>query len=185
MEKKISKLESAQSVYKDFANEFKTLQMATIDSHGIPNASYSPYVKVSGLYYVYVSELSEHTKNLISNPLASIFFVQNEEDAKHLFVRRRLTYSCNVTEVQRKNDLFDRIMESFAESFGEKFINMIRGLEDFHLFQFEPSSGIFVNGFGQAFDTTGKNMIELTHKNDVGHRATNKDTEDQMTASAE
>jgi len=185
MEEKVSKIDLAKSVYKVFANQFKTLQMATVDESGCPNASYAPYVKLDDDYYVYVSELSEHTKNLSSTRSASIFFVQNEEDASHIYARRRLTYNCNTQEVSRDEKLFEQVMDALSEKFEEKFINMIRDLEDFHLFKLSPESGIFVNGFAQAFNTTGKGMEELVHKNDVGHRATNKETKEQMTASVD
>ena len=185
MEEKLSKLEKAKLAYNIFSKEFQTLQMATVDANGAPNASYSPYVKFENEFYIYVSELSEHTPNLTKTKLASVFFVQNEEEAKHLFVRRRLTYNCNAKEVQRTDNLFKQVLDGFSDKFGDKFINMIRGLEDFHLFQLTPTSGIFVNGFGQAFDTVGEGMSELKHKNDVGHRASNEETKEQMEASVD
>lgn len=185
MEQKKSKFELAKEAYEVFASEFNTLQMATVDVKGKPNASYSPYVKYNDDYFIYVSELSEHTANLSMTHCASIFFVENEADASHIYARRRLTYHCYALEVDRGKDLFDQVMDLLGAKFGDKFINMIRGLEDFHLFKLNPESGTFVNGFAQAFETTGKGMCDLVHKNDVGHRSTNKETEEQMTASAD
>lgn len=185
MKDNLSKIEIAEIAYKTFAIQFKTLQMATVAKDGTPSASYSPYVKVGDNFYVYVSELSTHTKNLTATNLASIFFVQNEDEAKHLFVRRRLSYTCNTAEVERSSVVFKLVMDDFSIKFGDKFIGMIRELEDFHLFELTPYSGIFVNGFGQAFDTAGEGMSELKHKNDVGHRSSNKNTKEQMEASAD
>ncbi len=179
------KLERAKVAYKDFSDNFKTLQMATVSENGVPNVSYSPYVKHDGCFYIYVSELSEHTKNLMSNPVVSIFFIQNEEEAKHLFARRRLTYNCDVKEVSREDGLFNQVISKYAELFNEKFINMLKELEDFHLYQLQPNSGIFVNGFGQAFDTIGENMSELIHKNEVGHRSSNEEVEKKMNTIAD
>lgn len=182
MEQKLSRLKKAKLRYTGFTKKFKTLLMATSDENGVPNTSYSPYVKIGNSYYVYVSELAEHTNNLTTTHRASIFFVQDESKTKNLFARRRLTYNCDAEEVNRNGSTFDSTMDAFAESFSEKFITMIRGLEDFHLFKITPYSGIFVNGFAQAYKITGENMAVLVHRDDVGHRASDKKINEQMDA---
>ena len=181
----LAKLEKAQVAYKAFPEEFKTLQMATVDSNGFPTASYSPYVKVESDYFVYVSELASHTQNLTDNKVASIFFVEDESESKHLFVRRRLSYACEVEEVERGSSEFDSVLDAYAEKFQDKFINMLRDLEDFHLFRLTPTKGGFVNGFGQAFRTTGEGLSILEHKNEAGHRSTGEKTDKQMDALAD
>jgi len=181
----LSKLEKAQIAYKAFPEAFKTLQMATVDSDGFPTASYSPYVKVESDYFVYVSELASHTQNLTDNKVASIFFVEDESESKHLFVRRRLSYACEVEEVERGSSEFDSVLDAYAEKFQDKFINMLRDLEDFHLFRLTPTKGGFVNGFGQAFRTTGEGLSILEHKNEAGHRSTSEKTDKQMDALAD
>ena len=185
MTEKQSKLEKAQLAHRDFLESFKTLQLATIDKEGLPDASYSPYVKIENDFYVYVSELATHTYGLITNNDAAVFFVQNEDEAKHLFVRRRLSYKCKVAEVSRGSDLFESTLDSFEEKFGKKFISMLRGLEDFHLVKLTPNSGTFVNGFGQAYNLSGDGMNTLSHKNDVGHRSSSAKTEKEMKALAD
>lgn len=182
MERKLSRLKKAKSRYAGFTKKFKTLLMATSDENGVPNVSYSPYVVIDNNYYIYVSELAEHTNNLMTTHRASIFFVQEEGKAKNLFARRRLTYNCDAEEVNRSHARFDVTMDAFAQSFGEKFITMIRGLEDFHLFKITPYAGIFVNGFAQAYKTTGENMTELVHRDDVAHRASDTEVNEQMDA---
>jgi len=184
-EDQLSKLEKAQIAYKAFPDEFKTLQMATVDSKGFPEASYSPYVRVDNDYYVYVSELASHTQNLMDNKVASIFFVEDESESKHLFVRRRLSYACEVEEVERGNSEFNSVLDAYADKFKEKFISMLRDLEDFHLFRLTPTKGGFVYGFGQAFRTTGEGLSILEHKNEAGHRSTREKTDKQMDALAD
>jgi len=167
--------------FMDFVDEFDTVQLATVDEHGMPEASYAPYVKVGNEYYVYLSELSKHTGNLLDNGKVSLLIIENENEAKHLFARKRVTYRATSLEIDRGSDDFYTIMKCFEEKFG-KFISMLINLNDFHLFKIRPEGGNFVAGFARAFYLEGENMDQLRHVNDVGHAAADKKTEKMMEA---
>ena len=164
---------------RSFITQFQSLQLATVSPEGVPEASYAPYVQFGRDYYVYVSELSRHTRNLASVPRASVLFIENEVDAKHLFARRRLTFSCRCEEISRESEHFEHMLNTFEEKFGD-FMAMLRNLEDFHLFRVTPEQGTYVAGFARAFELIGENLDRVRHINDTGHRAKNTKTAKQM-----
>ena len=55
--------------FRVFRNSFQSVQLATVDEHGKPEASYAPCLRDRKHIYVFVSELSRHTANLIHNQL--------------------------------------------------------------------------------------------------------------------
>lgn len=172
-------LNMVKQEYTKFPDCFESVLMGTVNREGIPDISYATYVTYEGDYYIYVSELSRHTENLMQTGKASLLFIENEESAKHLFARQRMTLDCKVTEVTRDNRHFDFIFKKFQQRFG-KFMEMLKNLQDFHLFRIEPQKGSYVRGFAQAFRLEGQGLQNISHINDVGHRASNKRTADQM-----
>ena len=78
MEDKISKLELAKATYKEFANEFKTVLMATVDENGYPNASYSPYVKYDDDFYKVTRYFSRLSKSILSSSLNGVKMVYTQ-----------------------------------------------------------------------------------------------------------
>jgi hypothetical protein len=41
----------------------------------------------------------------------------------------------------------------------------LRLLADFHLIRLKPNSGLFVKGFGKAYEISGTRMDDLSHVN--------------------
>ena len=155
--------------YVNFPDVFQSVLMATVSSDGIPDASYAAYVLYENDYYIYVSELSRHTANLMDTGKVSLLFIEDEEHATHLFARQRVTLECEATQVARDHSHFDVIMDQFQQRFG-KFMEMLKKLNDFHLFKISPLQGSYVRGFAQAFKLEGKNLSEVRHMNDRGHK---------------
>ena len=129
----------------------QTLQLATVDASGDPDASYAPYLQIDGNYYIFVSQLAAHTQNLLAQQQASIMLIQPEQDAKNLFARLRYTCACKVTDIARTEPLFNEVIESMQERFGS-IIELLTSLGDFHLLQLQPASGRLVMGFGKAIE---------------------------------
>ncbi len=140
----------------------KTVQLATNDTDGNPQASYAPYVWIEQACYLYLSELARHTQNLISNPTVSLLFIEAEQSSKNLFARRRITLRGKACKVARGSHQFQRIMTEFKNRFGD-FIDLIEPLQDFHLFRIDPQSGRFIRGFAQAFELTGPGLNKIEH----------------------
>ncbi len=144
-------------------NGFKTLLMSTVSAEGVPDASYSPFVRMEDNYfYVYVSGLSRHTSNLEATGLVSLLFVEHERDAKQLFARRRLSFDCRVKLIPRDSAKWKDVMENFSRKFGD-VIDVIRPLRDFKLFRITPETGIYVKGFGRAYRISGGNLDNFEH----------------------
>ena len=148
-------------------NGFKTLLMSTVSAEGVPDASYSPFVRMEDDYfYVYVSGLSRHTSNLEATGVVSLLFVEDERNANQLFARRRLSFDCRVRLIPRDSAKWKDVMENFSRTFRD-VIDVIQPLGDFKLFCIAPKSGVYVRGFGQAYRFTGATLEKFQHIDSV------------------
>ena len=151
----------------EFLGAFRTLLMATVSADGVPDASYAPFVRVDdNAFYVNLSELSTHTGNLLATPLASVMFLQAEDDSKQLFARKRLGFDADAELVARDSARWCQVMDLFADKFGD-IIDLIRPLQDFKLFRIQPRSGVYVRGFAQAYPIEGPELEQLRQVNDL------------------
>ncbi|OAH97039.1 HugZ family protein [Methylomonas methanica] len=169
MNDKTIDLEQVRAAYTALTQTFSSALMATVSASGEPEASYAAYVRHDGQYYVYVSELSAHTQNLLNNGRVCLLFVEDEDKAAHLFARQRVTYHCSASEIDRDTDAFEYIMALFEEKFGA-FMKQLQKMQDFHLFRIRPQRGSFVQGFAKAFLIEGDDLTQIRHVNDVGHK---------------
>ena len=146
--------------------QFKTVQMATLNPLGNPEASYTPYIRYAENYYIFVSGLASHTNNICQHPTLSLFFVQNEDEAKNLFARKRMTIECTGLLIERDDERWCEILDQFQSEHGAT-VELLRTLPDFTLFELSPNSATFIKGFGQAFKLEGegfKNVTQVTGK---------------------
>lgn len=162
-----------------FPEAFQSVLMATVGQSGMPDASYAAYVQFENDYYVYVSELASHTKNLAETGNVSLLFIEEESSARHLFARQRMTLQCNASFVSRSTEEFERVMDMFEEKFGS-IMSMLKSLKDFHMFRITPRKAAFVRGFAQAFELDGKGMSNIRHINDRGHKSEDRESEKKM-----
>ncbi|WP_341529292.1 pyridoxamine 5'-phosphate oxidase family protein [Nostoc sp. UHCC 0302] len=157
----MSQLEKVQAEYEKFPEEVDSVIISTVNAQGIPDSSYAPYVIDDAKnIYIYVSGLSTHTKNIYANPHVSVLFIEDEAKSNQIFARRRLSFICTATLIERETDNWNQIVEQFQERFGE-IIEVLRGLSDFRIFQLTPSEGRFVVGFGAAYHISGDNLNQL------------------------
>ena len=164
----MSQFETALAAYQSFTELFQSVVISTVSADNIPNASYAPFViDESKNIYIYVSGLSTHTQNLYAVPMASVLFIEEESQTKQIFARRRLTFDCTATLVERDTELWNQIVDSFEARFGE-IIQLLRDLPDFRLFKLTPSKGRFVIGFGAAYDVNPNDLSTLTHVTSEG-----------------
>ncbi|MBS3965359.1 MAG: pyridoxamine 5'-phosphate oxidase family protein [Methylomonas sp.] len=162
-------LEQVRADYQALTHKFQSTLMATVSADGEPEASYAAYVRHDDDYYIYISELSAHTRNLSANGRACLLFIEDEDKAAHLFARQRVTYHCAAHEVARDTADFEHIMALFEDTFGA-FIRQLKAMQDFHLFLLHPERGSFVQGFAKAFAIEGDELATVRHINDIGHR---------------
>lgn len=148
---------------------FKTVILGTVSKDGLPDASVAPAVLgADGAFYVYVSGLSLHTRNLADTAKASVFIIQDESAASQLLARQRLTFPCAAECVARDQADFAAHMTALKAKFGP-VMEHLEGMIDFRMFRLAPSRGRLVAGFGQAYDVDPLDWNQLGHVGDTGH----------------
>ena len=151
----------------EFRQQQKTLQLASITKDGLPHISYSPFVYLSDCYYIFISDIAKHGQNLKINPQVSIMMIEDEEQSKNIYARKRLTFDTEANLIARDSQHWQTTISTFEQQFGEIVSNLSK-LSDFHLYQLVPKAGRFVKGFGQAFDISGADQVDVVHL-DKGH----------------
>lgn len=174
-----NKLQGISTEAAAFKGQFQTLQLATVNLAGLPEASYAAFVEHEQRFYVYVSELAAHCGNLRESGCCSMMFIEAETDAAHVFARKRLVLQCAAQEVARAQAKFDLVMGLFFEKFG-KLMDVISTLTDFHLIELTPLHGSYVSGFAKAYHLSGQDLTHVTHRNDQGHVSPDQATQQKM-----
>lgn len=126
----------------------KTIVMSTVTKEGMPAISYTPYVKIGSEFYIFISETADHYHHLMNNPHVAIMLIEDEQDAKILFARSRMTLNCTAKKLETMNEA---AWDLFKEQYGEKMMAPLKEL-DFDMFQLTPERGRLVKGFGKASD---------------------------------
>jgi putative heme iron utilization protein len=131
---------------------FSCLILGTVNNSGSPHTSYAPYITAGGRFYIYVSGLAEHS-NSLQNGKASVLFIENEQQSKNLFARKRLSLNCKVITIQRNQDNYHHLLDTLQDNHGPT-VKLLRTLADFVLFELSPERAIFITGFGAAYDVS-------------------------------
>ena len=151
----------------EFLAGFRSVLMATASADGVPDASYAPFVRIDdNAFYVNLSELSTHTRNLLATPRVSVMLLQAENDTKQLFARKRLSFDAEARTVERDSTRWIQVMDLFAVKFGD-IMDLIRPLQDFTLFRLVPRSAVYVRGFAQAYAIEASQLELLRRVNDL------------------
>ena len=80
-------LTKTKTEYLNFLKKFRSLQLSTIGKNGRPESSYAPFVvDQNNQFYIYISALARHTKNLLHDSRAGIMFIEPEEQAENIFL---------------------------------------------------------------------------------------------------
>ena len=148
----------------DFINSKKTLQLATVDVKAKPNASYAPFVYFEQSFYVLISELARHTQNILNNANASLMLIEAESEAKNLYARVRLTFDAEAVIVSRETQQWQDVIELMINRLGET-VQGLSQFTDFHLLKLKVEQGLYVKGFGQAYQVLANDLAEQTHIN--------------------
>ena len=164
-------LDIVRDEYQNLLDKQQSLQMATLDVNGLPEASYAPFVWFDDACYLFLSLLARHTQNLNVNASISLLLIEDQAEARNQFARRRIIWQGQAERIERDADLFNAVMKTFRQRFGD-FIDIIEPLQDFQLFKVTPISGRFIRGFAQAFQLTGDGLKQITHINPDGSKPT-------------
>lgn len=150
--------------FHKYVTSKQSLMLATVNDVGIPNVSYAPFV-IDELFnvYIFISEIVERTRNLMNNGKASLLFIEDEQDSKHIFARRRATLQAKAEVLSSEDAQSPKFKTMFEEKFGD-FVNLeLAGKSDFHLIKLVPYEGGLTKGFGLAFTLTGKNLQKVEY----------------------
>jgi len=151
-------------------NNMNSLILGTTDSKKIPNSSYAPFgIDDNNNFYIFISELSKHTKNIMSNQDVSIMIIEDESNSQTIFARKRLTITGKASKIDRTSEEWHEKINILENKFDETF-TFLKNMEDFHLFKISPISGLLVYGFGKAFNLEGPELVNVIHLNEKGHR---------------
>ena len=88
-------LKQALREFHAFVASFDSVMLATINDEGdtpVPEASYAPVLVRDGKYYIFVSELALHTRNLLRNKSASLLFIEDESNSNNIFIYLYIFY---------------------------------------------------------------------------------------------
>jgi len=158
---------------KKFLANIQTAIIGTLDSHNYPFSSYAPYVYDENRFYVYISDIATHAKNLQKNPKVSLFFVEDESKTENMFARKRVSLQCDSQKIARGSERFERVLELFSQKFDAKMVATLKQMVDFNLYEFKVTYGEATFGFGKAYLVGGKNMDELVERTgNQGHHGT-------------
>ncbi|MDY6901723.1 MAG: pyridoxamine 5'-phosphate oxidase family protein [Cyanobacteriota bacterium] len=153
----------AKAAYALLINTVRTVVLGTVSAENMPNVSYAPFIiDEAKNIYIFVSELSIHTYNLQINPKASVMLIEDETKSKQIFTRRRLTYFCNATKVDKNSKEWEHIANQFEKRFGN-IVYMLRNLPDINIIKFTPSEGIFIMDFGSAYKIKSGDLSHLIY----------------------
>jgi putative heme iron utilization protein len=137
----------------------QSLFISTITTNDCPNSSYAPYIMDdAGHFYIFISQLAQHTQDLQNNPKVSILLMEDEQKTPQILARKRATYYCDCRVVEKENPNYTALLDAFETSFG-KIMKRLRTLPDFMLFKLEVQSGHFVQGFGKAYLITPDGLV--------------------------
>ena len=146
----------------EFIHQFNSVLIGTSDTRGEPNISYSPVIYHNSRFYILISQLSPHTGHLYERQTAALLFIEDERDSEQIYARRRLSFSCSAQPCKRDDLTWQTLIPLFRIKFGS-IINTLTSLNDFVLFQLQPTQGRWVSGFGRAYRFSELDFREPEH----------------------
>ena len=105
--------------------------------------------------YILISDLSEHTKNIIKNQKVSIYFSLKELN-KTKSNNPRLTINGIIQKhaLKKESEEFSDLLNSYQKiESGSKMWGMFT---DFNFYSIEPLRALYVEGFGKAYEKNYK-----------------------------
>lgn len=154
---------------KELIANTKSVILATVDAEGNPNSSYAPFVQVENTFYILVSFMARHTKNLAEGRKTSVMFIEDESATKQIYARERLTLEALTLQIDRDSEIWNTVVTNLKETHG-KVVDVISEMKDFILIALQPIKGSYVNGFGSAY-FVDENLEILEHRNDLNHQS--------------
>ncbi|MFC0309871.1 heme utilization protein HutZ [Gallibacterium trehalosifermentans] len=147
---------------QELKQQCKTLMLSTVDEEGMPNISYAPFVANSKGFYIFISDIARHARNLKVNGKVAMMLIEDEQNARKIFARRRLSFNASVEIVPFDSDEWKKGIGALQQRHGE-IVNELAKMADFTLFNLLPIEGLFVKGFGQAYTISNEDNVDVVH----------------------
>lgn len=138
----------------------KSFIIASLNESNLPEISATPFIKVGLHFYIFISELASHTQNIKLKPKLSVMLIEDEQDTNNTFARKRLSYECTASLVERDNRDWQIILNKLEQKQG-KTVSLLKQLPDFHLFELRAISGNYIEGFGKAYRLSGEDLSQI------------------------
>ncbi len=136
----------------------RALILATIDEDGFPSLSTLPFVWFEQSFWVLMSDLSPHTKQVRQSPVVELMLIEDEVKTHNIYNRARVTWRADVMRVERNDSRSREVFDGLRARHG-KIVDVLTQLPDFHLHRMVPGAGRLVNGFGRAFKIDGFDLV--------------------------
>jgi putative heme iron utilization protein len=125
--------------------------LATLTDDGEPLASGVAYAlspETDG-FLLHLSRLAEHTRNLLSRPVAGLLIGEADPGGGDPQTLRRLSVHSTVTTLEADDPAYAAAREVYISRFPQSEPRF--GFADFELFFLKPTRAHYVGGFARAF----------------------------------
>ncbi len=154
-----------------FLEPFQSTVISTLDNTKAPFTSYAPFIQKDNDFYIFISDIAKHAKNIQRGKQCSLFFIEDESQAKNIFARQRVVLQCEATKIAKDNEVCEELLNTFEEKFGD-IMNMLKEMKDFNLYKITPLKGEAVFGFAEAFDIEcNPELCLVERENQKGHNS--------------
>jgi len=97
-------LKAIKADFVAFIQGVPSCALATTNPEGLPEASYAPCIYHQSNFYIFVSELASHTRNLLDHPQASLLLTESQP--RNLFACKRATLEITAQPIERDTPLW-------------------------------------------------------------------------------
>jgi heme iron utilization protein len=138
----------------------KTASLGTCKENQ-PYVSLTPYSCKENFteFYIHISKLAVHTKNITDNSKVSLMISQSEDTNTNPLSLARVTLTGNALEVGRADINYNSIKENYLKKYPTA--EMLFNLDDFHIYKIEIEQGRYVAGFANTYNLTKQSLESL------------------------
>ena len=157
MYQKINK-EIDQKIQTIIEGNYEVSVLGTLGQEGYPFLSKILPMYNNNKIYILISDLSEHTQNIIFNNKVSFYFSMKEMNNTKLN-NPRLTLNGSISKLElNKNSLqYVDLLKNYQKI--EKGSKMWGMFSDFNFYLFHPYKATFIEGFGKAYQKIYSNDL--------------------------
>ena len=149
MYQKINK-EVDKKIQTIIEGNYEVSVLGTIGEEGYPFLSKILPMYKNNKIYILISDLSEHTQNIILNDKVSFYFSMKEiNNTKLNNPRLTLSGSISKLELNKNSSQYIDLLKNYQKI--EKGSKMWGMFTDFNFYLFNPYKALFIEGFGKAY----------------------------------